>query len=196
MNFKTFKLASIVAISISLIGCSSTSSITWKCSIQGGPSQDAMGQCEIGGKIDATISKLVRPINTMLAETIGYSFSDWESSNFDEFSIKVDGIDSTIKDNVVTIEVYEGSYVIGSKSFGVRKVNGDYKFVSPTSIKEWAYNFVDTGTDVKVDFDIQHVKAGDVVVQAKHKNVVKAAASIYLPARGHDNPPPINDEIN
>lgn len=191
MNGKIVKLAGVIAVSTSLVGCASSGS--WKCSIEGGPSQEPVAKCEVSGTWEMQAMRLIRPINTMLAETIGYSFSDWQNSNFNDFAIKLDGVSSTIKNNTVIVKVYDGLNLLGSQSFTVVKVDGQYKFSAPDSVKQWAFNYIDLGSSVKLDFDIAHTDPGTVTVQAKHQNQIKASASAYLPSRSSTSPPIYNE---
>lgn len=175
MNFKMVKLITVLIATTSLSGCNGY----WKCGISSGSGGNQAG-CEIGGAFSMQAQKFIRPVNTMLAETLGYTFTEWESANFNDFSIKLEGAGTSIGGNKVTVIIYDGSSVLGSKVFDVYRTNGEYKFTSQALVKQWAYNYIDIGNKVEIDFDVQNTTAGNVSLQAKHQNTIKASSSAYL----------------
>lgn len=115
----------------------------------------------------------------MLAESLGFTFEDWSTSDFSHFSLKVNDSTVSVKNNIVNVVIYQDSAEIGNKSFTVYRQGDQYYFSNPTSVKNWAYNFIDISDYVDVEFDLIKNSAGTVSIAAKENNVTKASASTY-----------------
>lgn len=121
----------------------------------------------------------LRPSVNMLAETMGYTFEDWSSTDFSDFSLRVNGSTVSVKNDEVQVLVYQGGAQIGAKSFSVHRLNDDYYFSDPSSVKNWAYNFVDVADYTDVKFDLEKQSSGVITVAAVENNISKASASTY-----------------
>ena len=181
-----FKIIFIAILSLTLTACSSSGK--WSCQVQtnsGGPS----GGCKIEGVWYQQAMNFLRPSINMLAESMGFTYEDWSSSDFSDFSLGVNSSSVSIKNNSVKVLVYQGTSLIGSKSFAVYRQSNDYFFSNPSSVKNWAYNFVDIADYTDVEFDLVKSSSGTVTVAAKENNVTKASASVYYPGQAYCDGP-------
>lgn len=121
----------------------------------------------------------------MIAETMGYTYEDWSSSDFSDFSLGVNSSSVSIKNNSVKIVVYQSSSQIGSKSFSVYRQSNAYYFSNPTSVKSWASNYIDIADYTDVEFDLVKSSSGTVSVTARENNIPKASATTYYPGQAY-----------
>jgi len=99
----------------------------------------------------------------------------------------LDGSGATIENNKVTLTVYDGDVSLGYRDFSVSLVGGEYKLSDPNVVKNWAYNFIDIGDSVEIDFKLDSETEGTTTLAIKHQGAVKASASVYMPKRPGDD---------
>jgi hypothetical protein len=175
-----FKVILIAILSFTLTACSGV----WSCGAQTGPA-GTTGGCKVQGVWYQQAMNFLRPSINMLAESMGFTYQDWSSSDFSDFSLGVNSSSVSIKNNSVKVLVYQGASLLGSKNFSVYRQSNDYFFSNPSAVKDWGYNFVDIADYTDVEFDLVKSSSGTITVGAKENNVTKASASVYHRRQGY-----------
>ena len=170
-------LSAVVLGTLLFSGCSSTGG-HWECEVGKRSGEEYYG-CKVRGTWQQALNNFIRPVSTLIAETLGYTYSDWENSDFSAYSISLVGAGTAIKNSIVTVTVYEDALPLGNKNFNVQLINGKYKFVSPTAVQDWALNFINAADSVEVDFDITNTSEGQALLSAYENNELKAATTFY-----------------
>ena len=181
------KIISITLLCLALTACASG---RWECQVKTGPGGKGVeGGCKVEGVWYQQAMNFLRPSINMLAESMGFTYEEWSSSDFSDFSLGVNSSSVSIKNNTVQVVVYQGSSEIGRNSFSVYRQGNSYYFSNPSSVKNWAYNFIDIADYTDVEFDLEKSSSGTVTVSAKENNVTKASASVYYPGQAHCDGP-------
>lgn len=108
--------------------------------------------CVVEGEIKQ--ASVFRPIMNLIASTGVFTYEDWSGFNAEDYTIKLDESSSTtnIDNNRVIVKVMSSDVVIGSKEFDVYKTGDSYRFSTPSAVKSWSQNFIDSADNVRIDF--------------------------------------------
>lgn len=176
------KLISAVAIVSSITACSTSG--TWSCEIGSVGGGKPSGSCRIEGVWYREAMNFLRPTVNMLAETSGYSFTDWSNSDFGDFSLRVNDSTVKIRNENVVVKVFSGASIIGTKTFKVKRSGNVYRLANSDTAKNWALNFLNSADYVEVDYSIEKSAPGLVTISAQEKGTTKASASIHYKGGG------------
>ncbi|MBO1273683.1 hypothetical protein J3L11_18820 [Shewanella sp. 4t3-1-2LB] len=132
-----------------------------------------------------------------IAEVTGMSYSSFSELDLSVYYITLSNTSgtATIKDNIVTISLYDDDgYAIVSSDFSVYKYSTNkYKLSDPDGVKNWASSYIDTAADLKINYDIDTTSTSGTVTHAVSKSdgtVVEASSFSYSKSSRPDEPYP------